>query len=115
MTPVLELAAAHDLVVVEDAAQAHGAEYEGRRVGSLGHIACFSFYPGKNLGALGDGGAVATRDPKLAERIRILRDLGQPRKNEHQVAGHNERLDTLHAAVLRVKLRHLDAWNAARR
>jgi len=101
--------------LIEDAAQAHGARYRGRRAGSLGRAACFSFYPSKNLGALGDGGAVVTNDPELAERIRILRDLGQARKYEHVVAGHNERLDTLQAAVLRCKLRHLDAWNASRR
>jgi dTDP-4-amino-4,6-dideoxygalactose transaminase len=115
MGPLLDLAAAHDLVVVEDAAQAHGARYAGRRIGSFGRATCFSFYPGKNLGALGDGGAVVTGDADLAERIRLLRDLGQARKYEHVVAGHNERLDTLQAAVLRVKLRHLDAWNDERR
>jgi len=103
------------LVFVEDAAQAHGATYDGRRCGSLGDIAAFSFYPGKNLGAYGDAGAVVTNDDEVAGRIAVLRDLGQRRKYEHVAIGGNERLDTLHAAVLRVKLRHLDAWNAARR
>jgi dTDP-4-amino-4,6-dideoxygalactose transaminase len=103
------------LVFVEDAAQAHGAEYKGRRCGSLGRIAAFSFYPGKNLGAYGDAGAVTTNDAALAERIRVLRDLGQARKYEHVELGANERLDALQAAVLRVKLRHLDSWNVRRR
>jgi dTDP-4-amino-4,6-dideoxygalactose transaminase len=105
----------HGLVFVEDAAQAHGAEYKGRRCGSLGDVAAFSFYPGKNLGAYGDAGAVVTNDDGIAERIRVLRDLGQRRKYEHVAIGGNERLDTLQAAVLRVKLRHLDGWNEARR
>jgi dTDP-4-amino-4,6-dideoxygalactose transaminase len=105
----------HGLVFVEDAAQAHGAEYKGRRCGSLGRIAAFSFYPGKNLGAYGDAGGVVTDDEELAARIRILRDLGQRKKYEHVAIGGNERLDTLQAAVLRVKLRHLAAWNEARR
>ncbi|HEX6762574.1 MAG TPA: DegT/DnrJ/EryC1/StrS family aminotransferase [Gaiellaceae bacterium] len=106
---------AHGLAFVEDAAQAHGAEYKGRRCGSLADIAAFSFYPGKNLGAYGDAGAVVTNDEKLAGAIRVLRDLGQSRKYEHVVIGGNERLDTLQAAVLRVKLRRLDAWNELRR
>jgi dTDP-4-amino-4,6-dideoxygalactose transaminase len=105
----------HNLVFVEDAAQAHGAEYKHRRCGSLGRIAAFSFYPGKNLGAYGDAGGVVTDDDALAAKIRILRDLGQRRKYEHVAIGRNERLDTLQAAVLRVKLRHLDDWNNARR
>jgi dTDP-4-amino-4,6-dideoxygalactose transaminase len=105
----------HGLVFVEDAAQAHGAEYRGRRCGSLGRVAAFSFYPGKNLGAYGDAGAVVTNDEEIADRIRVLRDLGQRRKYEHVALGGNERLDTLQAAVLRVKLRHLDEWTAARR
>jgi dTDP-4-amino-4,6-dideoxygalactose transaminase len=103
------------LVFVEDAAQAHGAEYKGRRCGSLGRIAAFSFYPGKNLGAYGDAGAVVTDDEELAARIRVARDLGQRSKYEHVAVGVNERLDTLQAAVLRVKLRHLDRWNELRR
>ena len=106
---------ARGLVFIEDAAQAHGAEYRGRRCGSLGRIAAWSFYPGKNLGAYGDAGAVTTNDSELAEQISVLRDLGQRRKYEHVALGTNERLDTMQAAVLRVKLRHLDEWNAARR
>jgi dTDP-4-amino-4,6-dideoxygalactose transaminase len=105
----------HSLVFVEDAAQAHGAAYNARPCGSLGDIAAFSFYPGKNLGAFGDAGCVTTDDPELAERIRVLRDLGQRAKYEHVALGGNERLDTIQAAVLRVKLRHLDEWNALRR
>ncbi|MGZ4419274.1 MAG: DegT/DnrJ/EryC1/StrS family aminotransferase [Gaiellaceae bacterium] len=105
----------HGLLFVEDAAQAHGAEYRGRRCGSLGDIAAFSFYPGKNLGAYGDAGGVVTDDDELADKIRVLRDLGQRRKYEHVAIGSNERLDTLQAAVLRVKLRHLDRWNELRR
>jgi dTDP-4-amino-4,6-dideoxygalactose transaminase len=105
----------HGLVFIEDAAQAHGAEYKGRSCGSLGKIAAFSFYPGKNLGAYGDAGGVVTNDEELAARIKILRDLGQRKKYEHVAIGANERLDTLQAAVLRVKLRHLTAWNDARR
>jgi dTDP-4-amino-4,6-dideoxygalactose transaminase len=105
----------HGLVFVEDAAQAHGALYGGRPCGSLGDIAAFSFYPGKNLGAFGDAGCVTTDDAELADRIRVLRDLGQRSKYEHVVIGGNERLDTIQAAVLRVKLRHLDEWNALRR
>lgn len=110
-----DLCESHDLAFVEDAAQAHGAEYRQRRCGSLGRIAAFSFYPGKNLGAYGDAGAVVTSDDELAEQIRVLRDLGQRRKYDHVALGGNERLDTLQAAVLRVKLRHLDAWTAQRR
>jgi dTDP-4-amino-4,6-dideoxygalactose transaminase len=110
-----QLCDAHGLIFVEDAAQAHGAKYKGRRCGSLGHIATFSFYPGKNLGAYGDAGGVGTDDEELADKIRILRDLGQRKKYEHVAIGGNERLDTLHAAVLLVKLRHLPEWNAARR
>jgi len=101
--------------VVEDAAQAHGARYKGRRAGGLGTVACFSFYPGKNLGALGDAGALTTRDTQLAERLRLLRDHGQPRKYTYERVGFNSRLDGLQAAVLRVKLPHLDAWNVRRR
>lgn len=112
--PLLELCGAHGLPLVEDACQAHGARYRGRRVGGIGRVAAFSFYPGKNLGAYGDGGAVVTDDAEIAERVRLLRDLGQRRKYEHVAAGWNERLDTLQAAVLRVKLRRLESWNARR-
>lgn len=105
----------HGLFFIEDAAQAHGAGYKGRRCGSLGRIAAFSFYPGKNLGAVGDAGAVVTDDASLAEKVRLLRDFGQRRKYEHVAIGGNDRLDTLQAAVLRVKLRHLDRWTQLRR
>jgi dTDP-3-amino-3,4,6-trideoxy-alpha-D-glucose transaminase len=103
------------LIVIEDAAQAHGARYRGRRVGSLATAATFSFYPGKNLGAYGDGGAIAFMDEQLAKRCAMLRDHGRLDKYLHEIEGVNSRLDTLQAAVLLVKLRHLDAWNAARR
>jgi dTDP-4-amino-4,6-dideoxygalactose transaminase len=115
MDAVRDVADAHGLLVVEDACQAHGARYRGRRTGSLGDAAAFSFYPAKNLGAFGDGGAVVTSDPSLAASVRTLRDYGQRRKHEHVVRGFNRRLDTLQAAFLRVKLRHLDGWNARRR
>jgi dTDP-3-amino-3,4,6-trideoxy-alpha-D-glucose transaminase len=115
MDPINALAARHGLFVLEDAAQAHGATYNGKRAGSLGSAAAFSFYPSKNLGALGDGGAICTGDAQLAERVRELRHLGQRGKGEHVVVGYNERLDGLQAALLRVKLPHLDGWNAARR
>jgi len=115
MDPINALAARHGLFVLEDAAQAHGATYNGRRAGSLAHAAAFSFYPSKNLGALGDGGAVCTGDARLAARVRELRHLGQRGKGEHVLVGYNERLDGLQAALLRVKLPHLDGWNAARR
>jgi dTDP-3-amino-3,4,6-trideoxy-alpha-D-glucose transaminase len=109
------LASTEGLFLLEDAAQAHGARYRGRRAGSFGDAAAFSFYPSKNLGALGDGGAVCTGDANLAQGVRRLRNLGQRAKGEHLEIGFNERLDGLQAALLRVKLRHLDGWNAARR
>lgn len=115
MDPILEIAGRHGLAVVEDAAQAHGAAYRGRRIGTLGRCACFSFYPGKNLGAYGDAGAVATGDADLAAKVRMLGDHGSRRKYEHEFAGINSRLDGLQAAVLDVKLHHLDAWNERRR
>jgi dTDP-4-amino-4,6-dideoxygalactose transaminase len=115
MSAIGKLAARHGLVVLEDAAQAHGAIDSGRRAGALGKAAAFSFYPGKNLGALGDGGAITTDDGDLAEQVRQLRDIGQRRKGEHVVAGFNERLDGLQAAFLNIKLKHLEAWNADRR
>jgi dTDP-4-amino-4,6-dideoxygalactose transaminase len=114
MKPILEIASKRGLIVIEDAAQAHGARYDGRRAGSLGHAAGFSFYPAKNLGAYGDGGMVVANDPAAAEKIRKLRNYGQRVKYEHSVIGINSRLDTIQAAVLRVKLRHLDRWNEAR-
>ena len=110
-----ELARGRGLFLLEDAAQAHGATWNGRRAGSLGDAAAFSFYPSKNLGALGDGGAVTTADAELAGRVRALRDLGQVGKGNHELTGYNERLDGMQAALLRVKLPHLDAGNAARR
>jgi dTDP-4-amino-4,6-dideoxygalactose transaminase len=113
--PLEEVCASHGVSLVEDACQAHGARYKGRRTGSLGQAAAFSFYPSKNLGAYGDGGAVTTDDQELAERIQLLRNLGQASKYIHVAEGWNERLDTIQAAVLRVKLRHLDRWNALRR
>lgn len=114
MGAINALAQTHGLKVIEDAAQAHGARYKGRRVGSLGHAAGFSFYPGKNLGACGDGGAVTTNDVHLAETIRALRNYGSRKKYVHDLMGVNSRLDELQAALLRVKLRHLDTWNANR-
>lgn len=115
MDPICELAARHKLRVLEDAAQAHGARYMGRRVGGLGDAAGFSFYPGKNLGALGDGGAVTTNDASLADAIRVLRNYGSRQKYVNEVRGVNSRLDELQAALLRVKLRHLDRENEDRR
>lgn len=115
MDPVNALAKKHGLKVIEDCAQAHGARYKGRRVGGLGDAAGFSFYPGKNLGAIGDGGAVTTNDPELAERIRVLRNYGSRIKYHNEVVGFNSRLDELQAALLRVKLTRLDEWNERRR
>lgn len=109
------LASQHDLLVVEDAAQAHGARYRGRRTGTFGDSAAFSFYPSKNLGAWGDAGMVVTNDAAVAERVRVLRNVGQRAKYLHACAGTNARLDTVQAAVLRVKLPHLDGWNGRRR
>ena len=115
MDPILEIAAAHGIPVIEDASQAHGARYKGRPVGSIGHIGCFSFYPGKNLGACGEGGAVVTSDPGLERAVRLLRDWGSERKYHHSLRGYNYRMDALQGAILRIKLRRLDAWNDARR
>lgn len=115
MDPINELAAKHGLVVIEDAAQAQGARYKGRRIGSLGHAAGTSFYPGKNLGALGDGGAVLTNDDAIAGKVRQLRNYGSTVKYQHELAGYNSRLDELQAAFLREKLKVLDVWNAKRR
>lgn len=115
MDAIQAIARKHNLFVFEDAAQASGARYKGRRAGSLGHAAGFSFYPGKNLGAYGDGGAVTTNDPEIAEKLRLLRNIGQKVKYFHEVKGFNHRLDTMQAAVLGVKLPHLDGWNASRR
>jgi dTDP-4-amino-4,6-dideoxygalactose transaminase len=115
MGAVRSLAGRHGIAVIEDAAQAHGATYGGRRAGSLGTAAAFSFYPSKNLGALGDGGAICTDDEEIARNARALRDLGQRKKGEHSLPGYNERLDGLQAALLRVKLPHLARWNESRR
>jgi dTDP-4-amino-4,6-dideoxygalactose transaminase len=115
MDPILEVAQRYGLTVIEDACQAHGAEYKGRRVGSIGDLGCFSFYPGKNLGAYGEGGMVVTNDPGHARNIRMMRDWGQERKYEHVLQGYNYRLEGIQGAILRVKLRHLEAWTEARR
>jgi dTDP-4-amino-4,6-dideoxygalactose transaminase len=115
MRSIVAIAREHGLGVIEDACQAHGARFAGRRVGSLGDFAAFSFYPAKNLGAYGDGGILTTRDPELAERVRTMRNYGQRRKYEHATLAWNRRLDTVQAAVLRVKLGHLDRWNETRR
>jgi dTDP-4-amino-4,6-dideoxygalactose transaminase len=114
MDPILAIAKKHKLAVIEDACQAHGARYKGKRVGGLGNASAFSFYPGKNLGAYGEGGAVVTNDPDIAKTIRLYRDWGQPQKYHHVVRGYNYRLEGIQGAVLRVKLRHLEAWNNAR-
>jgi dTDP-4-amino-4,6-dideoxygalactose transaminase len=114
MDPIMEIARKHGLVVIEDACQAHGARYKGKRAGSMGHAAAFSFYPAKNLGAYGDGGAVVTNDEEIYRSVRMLRDYGQTEKYHHILRGYNRRLDTLQAACLRVKLKYLDSWNAAR-
>jgi dTDP-4-amino-4,6-dideoxygalactose transaminase len=115
MDPVLELARVHNLIVIEDAAQAHGAEYKGKRAGSFGDLACFSFYPGKNLGAYGEAGAVVTNNDQYVTLIKQLRDQGQSEKYYHDHVGYNYRMEAIQGAVLGVKLRHLDAWNEARR
>jgi dTDP-4-amino-4,6-dideoxygalactose transaminase len=115
MDPIMDLARKYKLRVIEDAAQAHGARYKGRRTGGLGDAAGFSFYPGKNLGAFGDGGAVTTNDKDLAQKIRKLRNYGSEQKYVHEAQGFNSRLDELQAAFLSVKLKHLDEWNDRRR
>lgn len=114
LDPLLELAAEKEILVIEDAAQAHGASYRGRRIGSHGHVAAWSFYPGKNLGAAGDAGAITTTDAALAERVRMISNYGSMEKYVHRERGVNSRLDPVQAAVLRVKLRHLEEWNARR-
>ena len=114
MDPILEIASRHRLAVIEDAAQAHGAEYHGRRCGSLAEIAGFSFYPGKNLGAYGEGGGVTTTRADAAKTCRTLRDWGQEKRYEHRVKGFNYRMDGIQGAILRVKLRHLEAWTEKR-
>ena len=115
MDPILELAKKYNLKVVEDAAQAHGAEYKGRKIGSIGDMACFSFYPGKNLGAYGDGGAIVTNDDELALKARMFANHGRIEKYDHEFEGMNSRLDGLQAAILGVKLKHLNDWTEKRR
>ncbi|WHY71176.1 DegT/DnrJ/EryC1/StrS family aminotransferase [Fictibacillus enclensis] len=115
MDPILDIAAKHGLKVVEDAAQAHGAEYKGRRVGSIGDVACFSFYPGKNLGAYGDGGAVVTNNREIADIVRLLSQHGSKHKYQHKIAGYNSRLDGIQAAVLNIKMKYIEQWTEARR
>jgi dTDP-4-amino-4,6-dideoxygalactose transaminase len=115
MDPIMDVARRHNVVVIEDAAQAHGAEYKGRRAGSIGDIGCFSFYPGKNLGAYGEGGAVVTNNPELAKRVSLLRDWGQESKYNHVVEGYNYRMDGIQGAVLNVKMNYIEAWTQARR
>ncbi|OPY67921.1 MAG: dTDP-3-amino-3,6-dideoxy-alpha-D-galactopyranose transaminase [Syntrophorhabdaceae bacterium PtaU1.Bin034] len=115
MDPVMDFAKDHGLYVIEDACQAHGATYKGRKAGSIGDAGCFSFYPGKNLGAYGEGGAVVTNSDRVAERVRILRDHGQSKKYYHSVIGWNDRMDGIQGAVLSVKLKYLEDWNEARR
>lgn len=115
MDPIMEIAGRYDLRVIEDACQAHGAEYKGLKVGSIGHLGCFSFYPTKNLGAYGDGGIVVTNDEGLYERLCLLRNYGQSDRQHHIIKGYNSRLDEIQAAILRVKLKNLDKWNKLRR
>jgi len=115
MDAIMKICAEYDLRVIEDAAQAHGAEFRGRRIGALADVSCWSFYPTKNLGAYGDAGMVVTDDAQVAERVRMLRNYGEEAKYQNRVPGVNSRLDEIQAAVLRVKLRHLDGWVAARR
>ncbi|WGV24088.1 DegT/DnrJ/EryC1/StrS family aminotransferase [Halotia branconii] len=115
MKPIMEIARRHGLTVIEDAAQAHGAEYKGQRIGSIGDIGCFSFYPGKNLGAYGEGGMIVTNNPEYAHTMQMLRDWGQERKYHHVIKGYNYRMDGIQGAILRVKLRYLEKWTEARR
>jgi dTDP-4-amino-4,6-dideoxygalactose transaminase len=115
MDSILEIASRRGLTVIEDCAQAHGATYKGKRVGSFGQYGCFSFYPSKNLGACGEGGLVTTSDPAAAEKLRMLRDWGQRQKNNHEIQGYNARLEGIQGAILRVKLRRLEQWTEARR
>lgn len=115
MDPIMEIARRHGLVVIEDAAQAHGAEYKGRRAGSIGDLGCFSFYPGKNLGAYGEGGAVVTNKADYAQRISLLRDWGQESKYNHVLRGYNYRMDGIQGAILNVKMNYIEAWTEGRR
>jgi dTDP-4-amino-4,6-dideoxygalactose transaminase len=115
MDAIMAIAKRHNLIVIEDAAQAHGAEYKGKRVGSIGHMAAFSFYPGKNLGAYGEGGIVTTNNAEYARQMKLLRDWGQEKKYHHEVLAYNYRMDGIQGAILRVKLRQLEAWTELRR
>jgi dTDP-4-amino-4,6-dideoxygalactose transaminase len=115
MDPILEIARKYNLSVVEDAAQAHHAEYKGRRAGSIGHAAAFSFYPGKNLGAYGEGGAVTTNSDEVAEFVKLYRDHGSRKKYIHEIEGHNMRMEGFQGAVLNIKLKHLPGWTESRR
>jgi dTDP-4-amino-4,6-dideoxygalactose transaminase len=115
MDPILEIARKYGLAVIEDACQAHGAEYKGKKAGSLGDAGCFSFYPGKNLGAYGEAGAVVTHNSEMAGKMRMLRDHGQSKKYHHDVIGWNDRMDGIQGSILSAKLKHLSAWNEARR
>lgn len=115
MDPIMEIAKKYKLFVIEDACQAHGAEYKGKKVGSIGDLGCFSFYPSKNLGAYGDGGMIVTNDEELSKKLSMLRNYGQSKKYYHDFIGVNSRLDEIQAAILRVKLKHLDEWNEKRK
>lgn len=115
MDPIMEIARQHGLKVIEDAAQAHGAEYKGRRVGSIGDLGCFSFYPGKNLGAFGEAGMAVSNDPELINTVRVLRDWGQDRRYHHRLKGFNYRMEGLQGAILRVKMKYIEGWTEARR
>jgi dTDP-4-amino-4,6-dideoxygalactose transaminase len=114
MDPIMELARRHGLKVIEDAAQAFGAEYKGRKTGSLGDVACISFFPSKNLGAFGDAGMITTNDEQLARRTRMISLHGSQKKYQHEILGVNSRLDTVQAAILKVKLKYLESWNQQR-
>lgn len=115
MDPIMDIARKYEMKVIEDACQAHGAEYKGKKVGSIGGVGCFSFYPTKNLGAYGDGGMVITDDEDIAKRLRMVRNYGEEKKYYNVIRGFNSRLDEIHAAILKVKLNHLDRWNEIRR
>jgi dTDP-4-amino-4,6-dideoxygalactose transaminase len=116
MDPIIRLAKEYNLKIIEDAAQAHGAEYKGKKVGSIGDVACFSFYPGKNLGAYGDAGVITTNSEEITKKVKLLRNHGRiTKKYEHAIEGYSSRLDNLQAAILRVKLKHLNEWNESRR
>lgn len=114
MTEIIAIAKRHNIKIIEDAAQAHGAKYQGKKIGSLGDVACFSFYPTKSLGAFGDAGMIVTNDPKINEKALMLRDYGRQGRYEHKIKGYNSRLDTVQAVVLAAKLKHLDQWNQMR-